>query len=70
MYENRPPIEIYQRVKNAYGESTISIERVRKLFRKFGSCYKNIVGKSCSGRLVSVVNKTLENKVDGNIQCN
>ncbi len=45
MYENLPPIKIYRRIKNVYGESTISVQHVRKWYRKFKSGLVNILVK-------------------------
>ncbi len=64
MYKNLPPIEIYRRIKNVYGESTITIQYVRKCYRKFKRGHENIIDESRSGRPISVIDKTLENKVD------
>ncbi len=60
MYKNLPPTEIYLRIKNIYGEFTISVQYVGKWYRKFKSGHENII---------SVADMTLENKVDTIIQC-
>ncbi len=39
------------------------VQRVKKWYRKFKSGRENIVNESCSGRQISVTNKTFENKV-------
>ncbi len=69
MYKNLLPIEICQRIQNVYGKSMISVQHVRKWFRKFKSGRENIVGEGNLGRLISFVDKTFENEVDAIIQC-
>ncbi len=69
MCENLQPIKIYRRIKNIYGESTISVQRVRKWRRKFESACENIVDESRSGWQISVADKMLENKIDTIVQC-
>ncbi len=69
IYKNLPPIEIYLRIKNVYGEFTSSVQYVKKWYRKFKSGRKNIIDESHSGRPISVANKTLGNKDDTIIQC-
>ncbi len=51
------------------GESTVSVQHVRKWYKKFRSGRENIVDESCSGRSISITDKMLENKVDTIIQC-
>ncbi len=64
MYENLPPTEIYRKIENIHGESTIRVQHPRKWYEKYESSCENIVDESCSGRLISVADKTFENKVD------
>ncbi len=59
MYKNLPPIEIYRRIKNIYSEFEMSVQHVRKWYRKFKSVRENIVNESHSGRPISVADKTL-----------
>ncbi len=47
----------------------ISVQQVRKWYRKFKSGRENIVDESRSGRSISVADKTLETKVDVVILC-
>ncbi len=42
---------------------------MRKWYRKFKSGRENIADESCSGKLISVADKMLENKVELIIQC-
>ncbi len=63
MYENLLLIEIYEKIENFYGEYTISIQHVRKWYRKFKSSCENIVAESYAGRPIFVADKKLENKV-------
>ncbi len=69
LYENLSLIEIYRRIKNVHSESTINIQHVRKWYKKFNSGCENIVNESCSGRPISIADRTLKNKVDTIIQC-
>ncbi len=41
--KNLPSIEIYRRINNIYGESTIRVQYVRKWCRKFKSSCENII---------------------------
>ncbi len=68
MHENLLRIEIYQRIKNVYGKSMISVQHIRKWYRKFRSGCENIVDESHSGKPNSVADKMFENKVDSIIQ--
>ncbi len=70
MYENLPPVEISRKIKIVYGESTISVQHMRKWYRKFKSGCENIIDEIRSGTPISITDKTLENKADTIIQCN
>ncbi len=69
MYKNLPPIEMYGMIKNIYGKCRISVQHVKKWYRKFKSDCEIIVDESYLGRPISVVDKILENQTDTIIQC-